>query len=117
MVKRKTILAGSIVAGALMAVTGFTAQSTGMFNYKSMGSGDEVRTNLLRTNSNSRTLELKCGEKGKTDSTMSKKGKDGKCGEGKCGDKSKTDSVKTKKGKDGKCGEGKCGATKKKTKN
>jgi len=36
---------------------------------------------------------------------MSKKGKDGKCGEGKCG--------KSKK-KEGKCGEGKCGKSKKK---
>lgn len=39
------------------------------------------------------------------DVAMSKKGKDGKCGEGKCGSKKK---------KDGKCGEGKCGSKKKK---
>lgn len=117
MEKKKSMLAGSIIAGAIMAVSGFTANAAGLFSYNNLGTGDEVRTKLLETNnSNSRTMELACGEKGKTDSTA-KKGKDGKCGEGKCGEKKKMDSVGTKKVKDGKCGEGKCGETKKKKKN
>jgi uncharacterized low-complexity protein len=100
MEKKKSILAGSLLTGAIIAVSSFSANAAGMFNYNNLGTGHEVRTNLLRRENSSKNFELKCGEKGKTDSTMAKKGKDGKCGEGKCGDNKKP----MKKGKDGKCG-------------
>jgi len=109
MEKKRSIITGSLFAGALMTVTGFTANAGSMFNFNSLGSGEEVRANLLERESGARNFELKCGEK-KADSTSMKKGKDGKCGEGKCGDKK---AKKAKKGKDGKCGEGKCGDSKK----
>jgi uncharacterized low-complexity protein len=104
MEKKKSILNGSLVAGVIIAVSGYTANAAGMFNYNNMGTGEEVRTNLLNKGETGKNFELKCGEKGKTDTAM-KKGKDGKCGEGKCGDKKKdTKAPGNKKGKDGKCG-------------
>ena len=140
MEKKKNILTGSIVAGALLAVTGFNANAANLFSYSNLGTGEAVRTNLLNRENSSKMFELSCGEKkAASDSSMSnkmkdgkcgegkcgegkcgdkmKKAKDGKCGEGKCGDKMKKGDLKKymKMGKDGKCGEGKCGADKKKT--
>ncbi len=100
MEKKKSILTSTIIAGALIAVSGLSANANGLFDYNSLGSAEELRSNLLNKVSASNTLELSCGAKAKTDST--KKGKEGKCGAA----KSKS------KGKDGKCGEGKCGAGK-----
>ncbi len=86
MEKKKSIISGSILAGALLAVSGLTANATGLVNYRNLGTGEAVRTNLLTQNGVSRNFELKCGASHKTDSTTTtKKGKDGKCGEGKCG--------------------------------
>jgi len=110
MKNKKNMLTSTIIAGAMIAVSGLGAKASGLFSYNNLGSAEEVRSNLLNHNSGANTLELSCGAKAKTDST--KKGKDGKCGEGKCGG-SKT-KAKSKKGKDGKCGEGKCGAGKNK---
>jgi len=95
-IKKKSLLTGSLIAGALFATTSFTANASDLFRFEHLGSADAVRTNLLPSNANtSNTLELTCG-KGKSDSTM-KKGKDGKCGEGKCGEGKKKKSS-TKKG-------------------
>ncbi|WP_026769159.1 hypothetical protein [Asinibacterium sp. OR53] len=108
MEKKRNIVAGSILAGAMIAVSGIAANAAGTFHYNNMGSGEAVRGNLLSRTAVSRSLELKCGEKGKADSTMGKKGKDGKCGEGKCGegkcgghkkDGKKADKTKDKSGK------------------
>ena len=86
MEKRTSIIKGSILAGALLAVSGFSANATTLVNYRNLGNGEAVRTNLLSQNGFSRNFELKCGASHKTDSTSTaKKGKDGKCGEGKCG--------------------------------
>lgn len=97
MQKRKSILGGSMIAAAVLAVSGFSANAAGLFHHNVLGSGEAVRTNLLQREESAKNFELKCGEK-KTDSTASKKSKMGK------------------KGKEGKCGEGKCGETKKKGK-
>ncbi|MBN8719405.1 MAG: hypothetical protein J0H85_08175 [Sediminibacterium magnilacihabitans] len=103
MEKKRNIVAGSILTGAMIAVSGIAANAAGTFHYNNMGSGEAVRGNLLSRTAVSRSLELKCGEKGKADSTMGKKGKDGKCGEGKCGshkkDGKKADKTKDKSGK------------------
>jgi uncharacterized low-complexity protein len=84
-----------------------TLNAETLFNYRSLGSGSDLRSSLLDSSPN-RNLEMKCGNKSepkaKSKTTSDSKAKDGKCGEGKCGDK-KADS----KVKDGKCGEGKCG--------
>lgn len=108
MEKKRNIAAGSILAGAMIAVSGLAANAAGTFHYNSMGTGEAVRNGLLSRTAVSRNFDLKCGEKHKTDSAMSKKGKDGKCGEGKCGegkcgshkkDGKKTDKPKDKNGK------------------
>lgn len=113
----KNILKGTLIAGALVGAASLTAAPANMFNYNDLGSGSEVRANLIEralNNSSNLFLELKCGE--------------GKCGEGKCGEENakKTTDKKTKKAKtkaksktkkadkesktkEGKCGEGKCG--------
>ncbi len=94
--KNKTIIAGSMIAGALLSLS-LNANTSNLFNYNSLGNGAEVRN----------AIELACGEKKaddkkadekKGDKKGEKKGKDAKCGE--------------KKAKDGKCGEGKCGEKK-----
>jgi uncharacterized low-complexity protein len=99
--KKRNILAGSIFASAIIAASSFSANAAGLFRYDNLDSGTQLRTNLSQLENNSRNFELKCGEKGKTDSTMSKKGKDGKCGEGKCGESKKKGKKKSKDGKSG----------------
>lgn len=100
----KTITKGSLVAGIILAAAGLNANASSVFSFSNLGNGNTVRTNLLKTETNSKTLELKCAAKKSTsDSSAMKKGKDGKCGEGKCGaNKKKMDSTSTK-GKDAKC--------------
>jgi uncharacterized low-complexity protein len=93
--KNKTIVAGSMIAGALLSLS-LSANANNLFSYNSLGNGTEVRN----------AIELACGEKkaddkkatDKKDAKGDKKAKDAKCGE--------------KKAKDGKCGEGKCGEKK-----
>ena len=93
--KNKTIVAGSMIAGALLSLS-LSANANNLFSYNSLGNGTEIRN----------AIELACGEKkaddkkatDKKDAKGDKKAKDAKCGE--------------KKAKDGKCGEGKCGEKK-----
>jgi uncharacterized low-complexity protein len=83
--KTKSILTSTLIAGALFAATSSNANP---FHYNTLGTGEDIRANLLSRKGSAKNLELKCGEKSKTDSTSTaKKGKDGKCGEGKCGEK------------------------------
>ncbi|WP_199141502.1 hypothetical protein [Pedobacter sp. ASV12] len=87
MEKKKSMIASSLIAGAIIAVSGFTASASGLFSHNSLGTAEELRTNLLtKGETGVKSLDLKCGAKGKADS-VAKKGKEGKCGEGKCGDK------------------------------
>ena len=93
--KTKSIIASTLIAGALLATTTSNANP---FHYNMLGSGEEVRAHLLTREGSVKNLELKCGEKGKMDSTSTaKKGKDGKCGEGKCGEKKGKNGAKAKK--------------------
>ena len=84
----KNILFGSLVAMALIAVTGCTGTETGTKSAK-CGEG--------KCGANQKTS--KCGG----DKKCSADKKEMKCGEGKCGEDKKTM----------KCGEGKCGGDKK----
>jgi uncharacterized low-complexity protein len=95
--KKKVLLTGSLLAGALLATVNLQANAADLFRFNNLGTGEAVRTRLLDGASHARTLELACGEK--KDSASMKKGKDGKCGEGKCGE--------------GKCGDKKKGGKKK----
>lgn len=88
--KKASLLSTSLIA-ALIATTSVNAEPTRAFRFEDLGSGDHVRSELLARNAG---LELKCS---KDSTAASKKGKDGKCGEGKCsGAKkgAKTDSTK-----------------------
>lgn len=116
----KNLLANALLsAGALLGASTLSATNAPLsFSFRDLGSGAELRTNLLSQQSGDLSLaaELKCGNKTKGGSkatatkTADAKGHEGKCGEGKCGDK-KASATKTadSKGHEGKCGEGKCG--------
>lgn len=109
MEKKKRMLLGSAVAAAsLVALSNLNAKNNGL-QITTLGSGAEVRSEILNNGLVSKMLnDLKCGEnKTSTDKAKDKegkcgekkaKGKEGKCGEGKCGEKKA-------KGKEGKCGE------------
>lgn len=119
--KKSKIFKGSLVAGAMLSVTALSAapNTSNLFNYNALGSGAEVRTEILNSNGDMhRTFEAKCGEESKAAKAESKS-KEAKCGEGKCGEEgtkeAKAKTSKTEgKAKDAKCGEGKCGEDKKK---
>ncbi|HKC69054.1 MAG TPA: hypothetical protein VKG26_12540 [Bacteroidia bacterium] len=96
MKNKKTIIAGSMLAGAMLSVSALTA-NTNLFNYNALGNGSEVRS-AIELNCGEKKAENKDAKKDSKSTTTDKKAKDGKCGE--------------KKAKDGKCGEGKCGEKK-----
>lgn len=101
---KKTLFATTIVAGAILGTASInTAQA---FSFNDLGTGADVRAELLDNASNGVVgFDLKCGEGKAKDAKCG----EGKCGEGKCGDKKG-------KSKDAKCGEGKCGDKKGKSK-
>lgn len=74
--KLTMLASGAAIIGT---IAGNTVQATELFNYEDLGTGSELRSNLLTADAlNSFTsnteFEFECGE--------------GKCGEGKCGEKS-----------------------------
>ena len=130
----KRLLKSVVLTGMIAGARPLTAGATNLFSYENLGSGSQLRSNLIeqyaspadavsRSGENF-TFEAKCGE--------------GKCGEGKCGEKEgdkkkkevkkegteKTTKAKVKaktetkkkaekgKTKEAKCGEGKCGEKK-----
>lgn len=126
--KTRNFIKGTLVAGALLSVTALSATpNSSLFEYSALGSGAEVRTEILRSAASPfNNFEAKCGEKStttkksETKSTEAKCG-EGKCGEGKCGEGDKkaatsTTTVKTSEAKaaEAKCGEGTCGESDKK---
>ncbi len=81
-VKLAALASGAVMIGAF----GTNANAAELLNFEDLGSGSELRSNLITADAMSAftsntDVEFECGE--------------GKCGEGKCGE--------------GKCGEGKCG--------
>ena len=85
----RKFIGGSILAGSLIGLTGLQANAAELFTNDDLGSGSEVRADLVkseRTIQNS--LELKCGEEGKasTETKTESKSSEAKCGEGKCGE-------------------------------
>jgi len=96
--KKKALLTGSLLAGALMATASLQAGAgTDLFRFDNLGTGEAVRSRLLEGHRHASSLELNCGEK--KDSTSMKKGKEGKCGEGKCGEGKCGEKKKDKKEK------------------
>lgn len=95
MEKKKSILVGTILAGAVISVSGLTAGATGLFNYNNLGTADEIRSTITSNRIvGNKSIDLKCGNN-EADSASVKKDKECKCGKGKCSE--------------GRCGEGKCG--------
>ncbi len=120
--KRSSFIKGTLVAGALLSVTALSAMpsSSSLFNYNALGSGAEVRTEILHSNANPfNNFEAKCGEKSTTKTEA--KTSEAKCGEGTCGEGDKKAATKKSNAKaaeakaaEAKCGEGKCGESGKK---
>jgi uncharacterized low-complexity protein len=110
----------AIVTGTLLAST-FSIEAQGvnthLFEYDNLGSGAELRSELLQMNSERyKTFEMKCGDK-KTEVSKKNKSSEAKCGEGKCGADKKAEAKKKDKATksvEAKCGEGKCGSGDKK---
>ncbi|RAJ07008.1 hypothetical protein LX64_02137 [Chitinophaga skermanii] len=100
-ISKKLMIPGSIVATAILGLA--TPSNANVTAYSNLGSGAEVRSDLLNHHAAyTGKLEAKCGA-GKDSTAAKSKGKEGKCGEGKCGE--------------GKCGGKKDGkATKKEAK-
>lgn len=106
----RSLVSATLVAGSFFAST---ANASSIFNFEFMGTGSEVRNELLLK---SKSLDGACGEKAKEDKT-----KEAKCGEAKCGekkeakkenkknDKKAVGKKKESKTKEAKCGQGKCG--------
>lgn len=130
---KNIILTGTIVAGSVFGLNTLNASATDTFRYSELGSGAELRSELLKSDATDmRMIDLSCGEDSKAKESKSK---EAKCGEGKCGekkdakakdkDKKKADAKSDKKAdakadkkdakasesksKEAKCGEGKCG--------
>lgn len=136
MKNKKTILSGSVIASAILAVSGTNVSATSLTDFNTLGSGAEVRSSLLGNPADAiNAFELACGEKkdgkakeakcgeGKKKEAKDEKAAEAKCGEGKakdakCGEhktdgKAKEAKCGEGKAKDAKCGEGKCGEHKK----
>lgn len=128
--KKKHLLTGTLIAGAVIGTAGLSANTNSLFAFDELGSGSEIRTTLatqsISDDAGVYSLEMKCGEESKKTKKAKKtddKSKEAKCGEGKCGEgkcgtdkkDSKTKDAKAEdkksedKTKEAKCGEGKCG--------
>jgi uncharacterized low-complexity protein len=107
--KKSGILTGVLFTGAILAFPAIGSEASDIYNYSNLGSGSELRSELLDLNNSSSDLAARA--------ISFEKYVEGKCGEGKCGEKkdskeSKKDTVTTGKTSEGKCGEGKCGEKK-----
>ena len=129
MLKSVSLITGAMLTGSLASFAA-SQNSESLLEYQSLGSGAEVRSELMDLNSpqilNSETTfkmgELKCGEgkcgegdkkkeEGKAKAKKSEtKATEAKCGEGKdVKAEKKAETKKEGKTSEAKCGEGKCG--------
>lgn len=91
---------GALLTGTLMtgAIAGSTATASELIAFDDLGTGGELRAELLsNTSSPFKSPEAKCGE--------------GKCGEEKSSSSASESKAAEHKCGEGKCGEGKCGGT------
>ena len=121
MKNKKTILSGSVIASAILAVSGSNVAAASLTNFNTLGSGAEVRSGLLGNPADAinayelncaakdaKAKEASCGEHKKAETKT-----DGKAKEASCGEHKKAETKTDGKAKDAKCGEGKCGEHKK----
>lgn len=96
--KKTALVSGALLTGSLVGLNPLNAHSGDLFDYSDLGSGAELRSELLEQNQSPfdaakaaegmttiKFSELKCGE--------------GKCGEGKCGEDEKKEAKKDGKEK------------------
>lgn len=89
---KNIILTSTIVAGSVLGLSSLNVNATETFKYHELGSGGELRSELLNNySSDIIAIELECGEDTKkAEDGKAKKAddkmKDHKCGEGKCGE-------------------------------
>ncbi|MBA7537033.1 hypothetical protein ES705_29299 [subsurface metagenome] len=111
-VKSTALLAGILVGGTALNLSAANVNSSDLLDYTSLGSGAELRTELLDLN----RISLNAIDRINSENTL--KFSELKCGEGKCGgDKENEKEGKVEKGEkakesktdESKCGEGKCG--------
>lgn len=132
--KSAAILTGALVTGTFAGLHSVNAENSSVFEYEAMGSGAEVRSELLAQNNiglnaadaiNSvktvKFSEMKCGEgtcgsekkdgdtKKKDAKVSEKKSAESTCGDDKKSGDKKSASKKDSKAAESKCGEGKCG--------
>lgn len=108
--KSAAIVTGTIIAGTFSVNA--QAGGTNLFEYDNLGSGAELRSELLQKNSERyKTFEMKCGDK-KAEASKKDKSSEAKCGADKKADAKKKGNEA--KSAEAKCGEGKCGAGDKK---
>ena len=102
-----TLAAASLVAGSIVGLSTQTSSANEQILFRSLGSGAEVRTNLLGGG------VATGGERNSSYGGSETKGGEGKCGEGRCGEGGAKGAAATptpvSKAGEGKCGEGKCG--------
>ncbi|MBS0652496.1 MAG: hypothetical protein JSR39_03100 [Verrucomicrobia bacterium] len=128
MADKKKIALAMVASTLVLLSNGLQANETPVeqvqeeaLSYSDLGSGEEVRSNLVsQTNqskakqNNSRTKKTadgSCGDNsGNNSSDSTKKPADGQCGQGSCGSGSTGGSGAAKKPADGQCGQGSCGS-------
>ena len=89
---KNILLTGSIVAGSVIGLSGLQANSTETFKYSELGSGAELRSELLQSESSEmKVVDMSCGE----DSKEAKKADKKKAKEG----KAEAKEAKTKESK------------------
>ena len=94
--EKNTLKAAALASGAVImsAFATTEANATALLEFENLGTGAELRTNLITANAvnpiiSNTNIELECGE-GKCG--------EGKCGEGKCGEKSDKKAEKKTEG-------------------
>jgi uncharacterized low-complexity protein len=120
MADKKKIALAMVASTLVLLSNGLQANETPVeqvqeeaLSYSDLGSGEEVRSNLV-----SQTNQSKTSPKAKQNNSRTKKTADGSCGESSCGaggtggtgGANGTGGTGAKKPADGQCGQGTCGA-------
>jgi len=101
--KSAVLLTGAVVSGTALTFGAESINTNELLEYSSLGSGAELRTELLDIN----RISSKAIEKMNSETTV--KFSELKCGEGKCGEDKKEETKEGEKTEDSKTGESKCG--------
>jgi len=101
--KSAVLLTSAVVGGTALTFGAESLNTNELLEYSSLGSGAELRTELLDIN----RISSKAIERMNSETTV--KFSELKCGEGKCGEDKKEDKKEGDKAEESKTGESKCG--------